>query len=182
MAIFGRWQRGNMMGFSSIMALLPALALAFAPAPAPAPQSNITQQVEPMRVTPQELMAFSQCHGAVDGMAANVAAVITDYPETVPIDVLEMQAELGELAELLETVSKRVSADEQMHFPTYRQTEQAAMRYKDAFAAHREPPQSITTIIAYVDGSLANLDDLCEDPVERLIFRYFPKGYPRQIE
>lgn len=170
------------MGISHILSSLPALALAFAVVLPSAPQSALAQQAAPALLTPEELMMFSQCHGAVDGMAANVAAVIADYPETVPIDVLETQEELTELADLLGTLSRRVSDDEQIRFPTYRQNEQALWRYKDAFAAHRDTPQSIATIIAYVDDSLANLDEPCEDLVERLAKRYFPQGYPRQVE
>lgn len=174
-----------MMDLSSMKVLLSALALAFAPLMESASYADTAQQAEPALpapVTPEELMIFSQCHGAVDGMAANVAAVITNHPDTVPIEVLEMQEELTELADLLEILSNRVSGDEQIRFPTYRQTEQALMRYKDAFAAYRDPPQSIPTIIAYVDDSLANLNDPCENVLERLAKRYFPKGYPRTVE
>ena len=177
-----------MMDLSSMKVLLSALALAFAPMMESASYADTAQQAKqaepalPAPGTPEELMTISQCHGAVDGMAANVATVIANHPDTVPIEVLEMQEELAELADLLKTLSNRVSGDEQIRFPTYRQTEQALMRYNNAFAAHRDAPQSIPTIIAYVDDSVAKLNDPCEDQVERLTKRYFPKGYPRTVE
>lgn len=174
-----------MMDLPCLTTALSALALAFAPIVQSAPEADAAQQeqqAQPAPFTPEELMIFSQCHGAVDGMAANVAAVIAKHPDTVPIEVLEMQEELTELADLLKTLSNRVSDDEQIRFPTYRQTEQALMRYNNAFAAHRDAPQSIPTIIAYVYDSVENLSDPCEDVLERLAKHYSPKGYPRTVE
>lgn len=131
---------------------------------------------------PETLMEFAMCRGAVDGLSANVASVITATPETVPVMVLEMQAELSELNYLTTVINERIGSDDEMQALLDGQSEQAVSRYDKAFAAHRDSPQSIATIIGYVDESLGNLDVPCEQVVEGLAAHYFPAGYPRQID
>ncbi|WOE75112.1 hypothetical protein [Alterisphingorhabdus coralli] len=133
---------------------------------------------DPHVLSPADIGNFAMCHGAVDGLVANIETTIAGAVDTVPDAVSETQAKLGRLAWLFDVLTRKAIMEDSGYWSVQSTTD----NYIEAERAHRYRPQSVTTITAYVRDSLDKLDEPCEEMVERVTMRYFPDGYPRQID